>query len=78
MSRWHREIYMCCMMSTVDRDSHVEMASANITVFYDGLDLTYVLLSIDIISRFMGKPTICIGENKGAVQLRINYNIMYI
>ena len=37
--------------------------------------LTFFLSVSEIVkhmSRFMGKPTICIGENKGADQLRIN------
>ena len=46
--------------------------SKNISVWLG----TYGLLSIEYIiremSRPMGKPTICIGENKGADQLRSN------
>ena len=33
---------------------------------------TALMISCDDMSRLVGKPTICIGENKGADQLRGN------
>ena len=35
--------------------------------------VTALCICVQHMSRHMGKPTICLGENKGADQLRSNY-----
>ena len=42
------------------------------TLEYQTNSLFMLHIGITHISRLMGKPTICIGENKGADQLRGN------
>ena len=46
--------------------NRTEIAFVHLTYSYSGIHYAYIF------SRPMGKPTICIGENKGADQLRGN------
>ena len=61
-------------MYSTNRNSgviHIYNGKSVTKVFYDSQNNIHTCIQIHM-SRPMGKPTICIGENKGADQLRGN------
>ena len=77
MTTWQFNTTVCQLwedeLDWAEMTRHLENdCSLGITVYRNGLDFDRRTTSADKMSRLMGKPTICIGENKGADQLRGN------
>ena len=64
----HKEIVIMCIKKFIRTDMYLNRVLTRPCVVF-GSSLNFMFSNM---SHLMGKPTICIGENKGADQLRGN------